>query len=86
MPTETVTLTQVVLDSKEHFAEGTEARPVFRTQLVTLGHMMGHMTSHMKGHMKGHMTGHMSADELDPHRVVPLADAHVPSPELGEHA
>ena len=74
MPTETVTLTQVVLDSKEHFAEGTEARPVFRTQLVTLGHMTGHMT------------GHMSADELDPHRVVPLADAHVPSPELGEHA
>ena len=74
MPTETVTLTQVVLDSKEHFAEGTEARPVFRAQLVTLGHMTGHMT------------GHMSADELDPHRVVPLADAHVPSPELGEHA
>lgn len=70
MPTETVTLTQVVLDSKEHFAEGTEARPVFRTQLVTLGHMKGHM----------------SADELDPHRVVPLADAHVPSPELGERA
>lgn len=74
MPTETVTLTQVVLDSKEHFAEGTEARPVFRTQLVTLGHMTGHMTDHM------------SADELDTHRVVPLADAHVPSPELGEHA
>ena len=79
---EAVTPTQVVLDSKEHFAEGTEARPVFRTQLVTLGHMTGHMT----GHRPGHMTGHRPADELDPHRAVPLADAHVPSPELDGHA
>lgn len=60
MPTEAVTLTQVVLDSKEHFAEGTEARPVFRTQLVTLGHMTGHMTGYMTGQMTDYMTCHMT--------------------------
>ena len=37
-------LTRVVLNGKEHFAKGTQARPVVRTQVVALGHMTGHMT------------------------------------------